>query len=206
MQRRILEAGLDDAERIAAVDELGRLERVERVLRDAVARADAAFAGLHAPRGRPRIGDRVEIGVGAVLVGNIEIGAGAVIGHVFTPWLGFRGGKGVATTIGVCAVLCTRSLLAGLGVDMDVTPRLRWSFNLNSLWFDDTAVLEAARRTLGMPCLEAERVLLQTLAQDMLDTRVPIRVAAAVDQTGRTHPGVPADLPQFDFLGRFRVQ
>ena len=36
-------------------------------------------------------------------------------------------------------------LLAGLGVDMDVTPKLRWSFNLNSLWFDDTAVLEAAR-------------------------------------------------------------
>jgi len=36
-------------------------------------------------------------------------------------------------------------LLAGLGVDMDVTPSLRWSFNLNSLWFDDTAVLEAAR-------------------------------------------------------------
>ncbi len=30
-------------------------------------------------------------------------------------------------------------------------------------------VLEAARQTLGMPCLEAERVLLQTLAQDMLD-------------------------------------
>lgn len=43
-------------------------------------------------------------------------GAGAVIGHVFTPWLGFRGGKGVATTIGVCAILCTRSLLAGLGI------------------------------------------------------------------------------------------
>ncbi len=30
-------------------------------------------------------------------------------------------------------------------------------------------VIEAAQQTLGMPCLEAERVLLQTLAQDMLD-------------------------------------
>jgi glycerol-3-phosphate acyltransferase PlsY len=34
---------------------------------------------------------------------------------VFCPWLRFNGGKGVATTIGVTAFLCPRSLLAGLG-------------------------------------------------------------------------------------------
>jgi transposase len=39
------------------------------------------------------------------------------------------------------------------------------------------AVLEAARQTLGMPCLEAERVLLQTLAQDMLDNHRAIQQA-----------------------------
>ncbi len=44
------------------------------------------------------------------------VGTGAILGHVFCPWLGFRGGKGVATTIGVAAFLCPRSLLAGLGV------------------------------------------------------------------------------------------
>jgi len=32
-------------------------------------------------------------------------GAAAVVGHVFTPWLRFRGGKGVATSLGVCLVL-----------------------------------------------------------------------------------------------------
>ncbi len=44
------------------------------------------------------------------------VGIGAILGHVFCPWLGFNGGKGVATTIGVAAFLCPRSLFAGLGV------------------------------------------------------------------------------------------
>ena len=44
------------------------------------------------------------------------VGIGAVLGHVFCPWLGFKGGKGVATTIGVAALLCPRSLFAGLGL------------------------------------------------------------------------------------------
>jgi glycerol-3-phosphate acyltransferase PlsY len=44
------------------------------------------------------------------------VGIGAVLGHVFCPWLGFNGGKGVATTIGVAAFLCPRSLFAALGV------------------------------------------------------------------------------------------
>ena len=44
------------------------------------------------------------------------VGIGAILGHVFCPWLGFNGGKGVATTIGVAAFLCPRSLLVGLGI------------------------------------------------------------------------------------------
>ena len=44
------------------------------------------------------------------------VGIGAILGHVFCPWLEFKGGKGVATTVGVAVFLCPRSLLAGLGV------------------------------------------------------------------------------------------
>jgi acyl phosphate:glycerol-3-phosphate acyltransferase len=44
------------------------------------------------------------------------VGFGAVLGHVFCPWLRFNGGKGVATTIGVTAFLCPRSLFVSLGV------------------------------------------------------------------------------------------
>jgi hypothetical protein len=36
-------------------------------------------------------------------------------------------------------------MLAGLGVDMDLLPTLRVSLNANTLYFDDTAVLEVAR-------------------------------------------------------------
>ena len=43
-------------------------------------------------------------------------GAGAIVGHVFNPFFGFRGGKGVATTIGVAIALLTRSFALALGV------------------------------------------------------------------------------------------
>lgn len=42
------------------------------------------------------------------------VAVGAVLGHVFTPWLAFRGGKGVATAIGVAAVISPRSAAAAL--------------------------------------------------------------------------------------------
>jgi acyl phosphate:glycerol-3-phosphate acyltransferase len=48
------------------------------------------------------------------------VGLGAILGHVFCPWLGFNGGKGVATTIGVTAILCPKGLLAGLGIYLAV--------------------------------------------------------------------------------------
>jgi hypothetical protein len=37
------------------------------------------------------------------------------------------------------------TVLLGMGTDMDLTPRLRWSVNLNHLWFENTAVLQTLR-------------------------------------------------------------
>jgi glycerol-3-phosphate acyltransferase PlsY len=42
------------------------------------------------------------------------VGLAAFLGHVFTPWLGFHGGKGVATALGVFFVLVPAAALAGL--------------------------------------------------------------------------------------------
>ncbi len=44
------------------------------------------------------------------------VGLGAVFGHLFTPFLGFRGGKGVATTFGILLALFPKIFAIGAGV------------------------------------------------------------------------------------------
>ncbi len=61
-------------------------------------------------------------GVAAALIGGawseeaaLAGGAAAIIGHMFPVWLGFRGGKAVATTLGVLIVIAWQvAALAGL--------------------------------------------------------------------------------------------
>ncbi len=43
-------------------------------------------------------------------------GAAAILGHVFTPYLRFKGGKGVATALGVVTALAPISSLAAVGM------------------------------------------------------------------------------------------
>lgn len=44
----------------------------------------------------------------------VLVGVAAFLGHLYTPWLGFHGGKGVATALGVFVVLYPPAALAGL--------------------------------------------------------------------------------------------
>lgn len=42
----------------------------------------------------------------------VAAGAAAVVGHVFPVWLGFRGGKGVATGLGAFLLICWQAVAA----------------------------------------------------------------------------------------------
>jgi len=45
---------------------------------------------------------------------GVLVGAGAVLGHLFSPYLRFKGGKGVTTTFGVLLALAPVSFLLGV--------------------------------------------------------------------------------------------
>jgi glycerol-3-phosphate acyltransferase PlsY len=51
---------------------------------------------------------------GASIRWMILAGIAAVLGHLFPMWLGFRGGRGVATGLGVFIPICGKAVLAAL--------------------------------------------------------------------------------------------
>lgn len=62
----------------------------------------------------------------------LAVGVAAVVGHVCSPFVGFRGGKGVATAAGVFLAVAPWSLLVALGVWI-VTVKLSGYVSLGSM-------------------------------------------------------------------------
>jgi glycerol-3-phosphate acyltransferase PlsY len=52
---------------------------------------------------------------------TLAYGAGAILGHMFSVWVGFRGGKGIATSAGVLVGLAPWAVLGGLVVWLAAT-------------------------------------------------------------------------------------
>ncbi|MBU8894318.1 glycerol-3-phosphate acyltransferase [Corallococcus sp. H22C18031201] len=70
------------------------------------------------------------------------VGLAAVLGHVYPVWLKLRGGKGVATALGVLCVLIPTAALAGAAVYVLVVAKWRVS-SLGSLTAGIVAILTA---------------------------------------------------------------
>ena len=70
-------------------------------------------------------------------------------------------------------------VLAGVGVDLDVTPKVRVSLNANQLWFDDTAVLEAARNQAPIDRDIGQDVSLSVIYRPLTSQNIIVRLAAS---------------------------
>jgi glycerol-3-phosphate acyltransferase PlsY len=101
-------------------------------------------------------------GAAAVAIGQRWGGAAApaaalaaVIGHMFPVWLGFRGGKGVATALGVLIMLAWQVALAASLVWLAVA----WSSRYASL-----AALCAAAAATGLAALSSDKSIAVAIA------------------------------------------
>lgn len=105
-----------------ALRTLGRKAGIAVLLLDALKGAVAVAVAwnllLHVPLYIATYGARVEIdpASGPIFALVPLAGLAAVIGHCYTPWLGFRGGKGVATFLGAAIALSPASGLAFVAV------------------------------------------------------------------------------------------
>lgn len=69
----------------------------------------------------------IGIPAGYAIVSTLAAGLGAFIGHTFPAWLGFRGGKGVATYIGVLLGIAWPVALGFCGIWLAVAAVSRYS-------------------------------------------------------------------------------
>ena len=76
-----------------------------------------ALKGALACAGLPRLALQIAPGlpVGAEALAMVA-GVAAILGHNYTCWLRFKGGKGIATSAGVLSVLMPVALLIALGI------------------------------------------------------------------------------------------
>ncbi len=70
-------------------------------------------------------------------------------------------------------------LLLGAGMDMEITPKLRASINVNQLWFDETAVIEAARNQGDVDNNIGQDVSIAVTYRPLTSQNIVLRVAGS---------------------------
>jgi len=91
-------------------------------------------------------------------------------------------------------------LLLGLGADLDLTPKLRVSFNVNQLRFDDTAVLEAARNQGGIDKNIGQDLSASLTYRPFTSQNVVVRLAASALLPGKGYEALFDDDIPFSVL------
>jgi hypothetical protein len=87
-------------------------------------------------------------------------------------------------------------LLLGGGADFDITPKWRGSLNLNQLWFDDTAVLEAARNQAPVGRDIGQDLSISVIYRPLTSQNIVFRVSASALLPGQGYKDLyDSDLP-----------
>ncbi len=93
--------------------------------------------------------------------------------------------------------------LIGVGSDLDLTPKTRLSANVNALWFDDTAVLEAARNQGNIDRSIGIDASLSAIWRPLASQNIVVRVSAAALFPGPGFRDLFEDDIHYSILGNF---
>lgn len=85
-------------------------------------------------------------------VAPVVAGLAAIVGHIYPPWLGFRGGKGVATAAGAFALLAPLAVVSAASVFVIVVGLTRY-VSVGSLVAAPALVLVAALEDVPAPVI-----------------------------------------------------
>ena len=69
--------------------------------------------------------------------------------------------------------------LLGLGADLDVSPELRLSVNVNELWFDKTEVLEIARQQASISKHMGRDLSVSAIYRPLMSQNIVLRLSYA---------------------------
>lgn len=93
--------------------------------------------------------------------------------------------------------------LIGAGADLDLTPTTRISANVNGLWFDDTAVLEAARNQGNIDNAIGVDASIAAIWRPLATQNIVLRLSAAALFPGAGFRDLFEDDIHYSILGNF---